>query len=379
MITFDVKVEDYNAALNIYSDNGKEEVWFISDTKFSLKERDVIGVIPLFYAMKTGESILFERIDQSRLRNFEYLVNWFTIVFKEYGITKPKIIAKEVYQADPSKKNNLVMALSGGVDSMSEFKQYCIENTWLGHRIYNIGRVMTVIFDEKENERNWCSNLKKVIEKRGVMHTTVRTNLRDLFRHKINFELMIQVYLYAVSTLFSNENDGYIETMDFSVIETLFLNVYHHHPFLNHMYSGDDFPNVHGSHLDRVERTKTIISYPDLLSVLQVCHDEVPNCGVCEKCIRTKLIFKMVNKEPPYPNFKNNEIYPEMLHQIEMKKLSWISQIFWYHTIPFHLEKDSQKWKEYIKILKHKQGNSYGKPFKFNWLWRNIFGRVLWQ
>ncbi|WP_119300915.1 hypothetical protein [Dongia deserti] len=73
-------------------------------------------------------------------------------------------------------------------------------------------------------------------------------------------------------------------------------------PVTNHLLSGGGFQlHTEGGGFTRTERVRLICDYPDVAAKLRVCWEGPKtggNCGVCEKCIRTKLNF-LANKQEP--------------------------------------------------------------------------------
>ncbi|WP_083634567.1 hypothetical protein [Saccharicrinis aurantiacus] len=69
-------------------------------------------------------------------------------------------------------------------------------------------------------------------------------------------------------------------------------------PITDHLLSSGDFTIVHdGAAYDRVEKSEYIKDWDNGIKNLRVCWEgdhKGANCGICEKCIRTKVIFHML-------------------------------------------------------------------------------------
>jgi hypothetical protein len=75
------------------------------------------------------------------------------------------------------------------------------------------------------------------------------------------------------------------------------------HPLHFRMASSDDFRVVYdGGESGRTEKVATLAAWPQGVERLRVCWQGPitgGNCGVCEKCVRTKLNFLAVGAQPP--------------------------------------------------------------------------------
>jgi hypothetical protein len=74
-------------------------------------------------------------------------------------------------------------------------------------------------------------------------------------------------------------------------------------PVTNHFLSGGTFKiHTEGSAYTRTERVQMIAEHPEIARHLRVCWAGPitgRNCGICEKCVRTKLNFLAVGREAP--------------------------------------------------------------------------------
>jgi len=75
------------------------------------------------------------------------------------------------------------------------------------------------------------------------------------------------------------------------------------HPLSDPLLSSATFPIVHdGADVTKLDKLRTLQSWPELLKHLRVCWegpDNATNCGQCEKCIRTILYFRLLGVFPP--------------------------------------------------------------------------------
>ena len=65
------------------------------------------------------------------------------------------------------------------------------------------------------------------------------------------------------------------------------------HPAVDGLFSSQRVSVIHdGSRFSRLEKVRDLARWPSLLAALRVCPDNIddrPNCGHCEKCLRTRL------------------------------------------------------------------------------------------
>jgi len=63
------------------------------------------------------------------------------------------------------------------------------------------------------------------------------------------------------------------------------------HPLLDPLWSTEAVQIVHDGGETRMDKLRTVIQYPEALSRLRVCFENLGdyNCGLCEKCVRTML------------------------------------------------------------------------------------------
>ena len=77
------------------------------------------------------------------------------------------------------------------------------------------------------------------------------------------------------------------------------------HPLLDPLWSNGVTTIRHfGADSNRAEKTTAIAGHPELLEELWVCHEQMDrNCGLCDKCIRTRAMLRLVSAEDgPFPS-----------------------------------------------------------------------------
>jgi hypothetical protein len=89
-------------------------------------------------------------------------------------------------------------------------------------------------------------------------------------------------------------------------------------PCTDYLLSGDGFSIVHdGAAFSRTEKIAVIAKDPVATRTIKVCWDAPDlstNCGICEKCVRTRLNFKAVGVDNPA--CFDGEITPGLIRSI---------------------------------------------------------------
>ncbi|UCC95040.1 MAG: hypothetical protein JSW40_09590 [Candidatus Omnitrophota bacterium] len=138
------------------------------------------------------------------------------------------------------------------------------------------------------------------------------------------------------------------------------------HPNLDPLIRCESVEIIHdGFELKRTEKTLLVSSEPQLLRVTRVCNGNIVgqmNCGKCEKCYRTRLIFILLGLEEDIKSFPDRSI---SLHTISefLKKETFpaYEKIFWCDNLEF-LESSplpAQGKAQLIATLKDKLGPFY--------------------
>jgi hypothetical protein len=71
------------------------------------------------------------------------------------------------------------------------------------------------------------------------------------------------------------------------------------HPLLDPLWSTETLKVIHDGGETRLEKLRILLPYPEALSRLRVCWENLANynCGVCEKCVRTMLGLRVLGFE----------------------------------------------------------------------------------
>lgn len=107
-------------------------------------------------------------------------------------------------------------------------------------------------------------------------------------------------------------------------------------PLLDPYYSSAHFRIEHdGTGMSRLEKTAVIADWPVGLDNLIVCqrNSNGPNCGQCEKCIRTMTSLVALGKLQDSKAFSQDDVTPDLLQWLEQYQM-----IKFEHTIDWYKE-----------------------------------------
>lgn len=176
---------------------------------------------------------------------------------------------------------------SGGIDSFYTL----VNNSGVGALVYIVG------FDVRlRNRPAWeamCRAWRRVAGELGIRFIAVTTNLRD---HPVLGQMRWARYhgavLASAAHLLGDVASHWLVSASYHVSN---LMPWGSHPELDHLWSGDGIGIRHyGADVWRAEKLAALAGVPLVHRELRVCYDDPRaegNCGRCEKCVRTRLIY----------------------------------------------------------------------------------------
>ena len=202
-----------------------------------------------------------------------------------------QIDAKDSYTPPAlSKRRSAIVAFSGGVDSLYAASEHLAKTADADPSLVLVHGFDLPLEDQAGFETAFHS-AQTAAEVLGRPLAWVRTNWRrDLsqnwtmeFAAGLTSALQLWRFDASQAVLGSDEGSGY----GFEVYP------WGSNPATNHLLGSPAFPIVtHGFAADRVEKCRVVAERAELLKVVRVClvrEAAGRNCGVCEKCLRTKL------------------------------------------------------------------------------------------
>lgn len=336
-----------NKIIYLYRDwsGRKKQLWFLVNLKkdqINLSANSfILGL--LLIAMKRQVDIDCGKflVTKGLSNNLDSIQDKFIHLFPELKLQKIKIISNVAVK--PYLKSEDVAAFfTLGVDSF-----YTLTNTKdVNYLIYVLG------FDVKTNDDSLKSQiLPKLVEitsHNNLNLSIVSTNLREITELEFNWGYMFGLALGCISNLFINFKKIYISSsLDAKnqVADGSYLG-------LDNLYSSEivKIENF-GDDKNRMEKMEFIFSKnKDAKKYLRVCWKNVNNtynCGICEKCVRTKMELDAVGALDAIESFPNKKI----LQYLETIKLTTLVLAKYYIEIE---KKLSAQKVDYLEELRKK-------------------------
>jgi hypothetical protein len=251
----------------------------------------------IFYAMGSGQNIF---VDGPMTRSS--LVN--LAAFQEaWSCWKPdiyrpiKIEPSSITDDAPRGPAQTIAAFSGGADAIFSVlrhlgDQCAISSVMLVHGF-------DVPTDRAEDFKLLVERVRPLLDHLNLRLRIVRTNLAELrFQEwEDSFLAQLSCCLHNYSHEFRFGLTGSGEPYNALVLP------WGQNPCTDYLLSGDGFSIVHdGAAFSRTEKIEVIARDPVATRAVKVCWlaaDRSKNCGVCEKCVLTRLNFKAVGIDNP--------------------------------------------------------------------------------
>lgn len=211
------------------------------------------------------------------------------------------IIVDSVVCVDPPAERRSVAAFSGGVDSLFTVFQHNRHPKGPADPVH--GALLVHGFDVKlENADDFeelADRTAAVREASGLALVRVRTNSKKLQLQTwmYGFAAELAACMHLCSADYTTAFIGSSEPYDGLVLP------WGSNPVTDHLLSGGALSIVHdGAAFSRTEKVAFLTQFPDAVGAMKVCWEgerQGRNCGVCEKCVRTRLNFLAVGVADP--------------------------------------------------------------------------------
>ena len=251
----------------------------------------------IFYAMASGQDVVVDGpMTRSALLNLaafqEAWSCWKPDIYRPIKIA-PSSIADDT----PRGQAQTIAAFSGGADAIFSVlrhagDQYAISSAMLVHG-----------FDVPTNRPDVFNSLvervRPLLDHLALRPRIVRTNLAELRLQKWHDSFLAQLSccLHNYSHEFQYGLTGGGEPYNALKLP------WGQNPCTDYLLSRNGFAIVHdGAGFSRTEKIELIARDPIATKAVKVCweaDDRSKNCGVCEKCVLTKLNFKAVGIDNP--------------------------------------------------------------------------------
>lgn len=263
-----------------------------------LELHDMAATCFIFYAMSKGEDLYIAGpVSRSLLENLEELVaswvNWCPQLYKKIRIYSAEEVSDPSRTTSPQTKNMAITAFSGGLDA--SFTVWRHHNQKVGRKSRKLlAGAMIHGFDiplgETEAFEISAASSADTLRSIGLPLVTVQTNWRTQVCTNWEMEFGDGVATCLMNWLGAVDTALIGSDMDYRRL----VYPWGGSPMTYSMLSNDGFKVIYdGGEYTRTEKTKGISDWEVGLNNLRVCWQKpyIGNCGICEKCIRTKLNF----------------------------------------------------------------------------------------
>ena len=272
----------------------------------------------IFYAMGSGQDIRVDgRMTRSALLNLatfqEAWCRWRPGVYRPVRI-EPHSLVDDPPRAPPRS----IAAFSGGADAIFTALRhagdpYALDSVLLVHGF-------DVPTDRPDQFGKLLERVRPFLDHLKLRPRIVRTNIAELrFQDWLDsFLAQLSCCLHSFSHEFRFGLTGGGEPYDALVLP------WGQNPCTDYLLSGDGFSIVHdGAAFSRTEKIAAIAKDPIATRAIKVCWEAADlstNCGVCEKCVRTRLNFKAVGIDSP--SCFDGELTPRQIRDIRFSNES---------------------------------------------------------
>lgn len=331
-----------------------KSIWFKAiDNKFKLSGTSLGNLVLLTafpIAMKKGLDLEIEEKCCPVLVNNLNLVSSLWHQWRPDKFTKrSKVICSSnnipLYPTQPEGSSKAIMAFSGGIDSTYALASRINDNTFPS--VQSCIMINGFGYNLKDN-----SFYDEQFEKNKLLLNDFNVDLKQV---STNYKSVVAWYPFfhamgisAIMNLYSKEYKVGVIGLDYTIKEERILGAWGNLTILNLLYSSKELViEPVGSDRNRIEKIGYLADM-NLLSNVTVCNfieETGNNCGNCEKCIRTMLMFEANGLS--YESIFKGGMNIEKVNNIEIVKNT---QYIFYKSLA-----DSQSLKqEYRQLINDK-------------------------
>lgn len=254
----------------------------------------------LFLIMKLGLPLrVHGEMSETAIYNLDELIRaWSQWRPKQYKYVE--IRPDNIISVSRAPLRRAISAFSGGVDANFTLVR---NRTRLGVGGHNIKSVLMVHgFDvDYHNDvefRQLVARVQPTLEEFGVGLKIVKTNSKLLDQDwEDSFGAQVSGCLHQFEGAYDTALIGSSEPYTALVIPLGSC------PLTDRLFSTGHMNFIHdGADFTRTQKVEFLVQYPNVVNRLRVCWEgtvQHENCGVCEKCIRTRINFVAVGKRDP--------------------------------------------------------------------------------
>jgi hypothetical protein len=256
----------------------------------------------LFYAMRHGTTLrVHGSLTQVGLYNLEEFVAawaaWRPKLYKRFDIIPDKIITDE-----RPPLHRAIAAFSGGVDGTFTVLDNKMRHSAGGFDIRSAMMVhgFDVDYDNDAGFAELVARVEPTLNDLGVGLKIIKTDSKKYCQGRAwddCFGAQIAGCLHQFSGAYDTGLIGSSEPY------TALLIPHGASPLTDRLFSGGYMSLVHhGAQFSRTMKVEVLARHPEIVERLKVCWEgtsQHENCGICEKCIRTRLNFMAVGIHRP--------------------------------------------------------------------------------
>jgi hypothetical protein len=252
----------------------------------------------------------------------------------------PSVAIEAPYRAGPSAPppaRGVGLFFTGGVDSLASLRRnleliprgsakaitHCINVDWLGPR--SVDGLEGELRMSHEAVLKYLHQAAKAVD---TVFVPVVTNLRCLENYDFNRDWMRRAHGALLCAVAHALSGGIQRILIASTNDVPHLRPWGSHPLLDPRFSSEELAVAHDEvHRSRLSKLEAIAEWEVALDSIIVCTDWMtprdgpPNCGKCEKCLRTLASLKGLGVERDLPTFPEGSLTPHAMR----KRARWIS------------------------------------------------------
>lgn len=233
-----------------------------------------------------------------------------------------RILAEQLDEPrKPSDSGSAAVMLSGGVDALASLRSNRRDFTPDHSSYFKRGIVLSAGFDAFEMyPGSWYwRRLEDIAQSSDLQLIAVSTNSREL---EPSNHFFVYRYLAALLSATAHSLGGGVTHVAIASGGNPISEVQGTHPDLDHLFSSGAVQiEHHMADVDRWEKTRMIADWPAAQKALRVCTysnrlpEGTPNCGRCEKCLRTILTLVAMGRLRDFDVFGVHEVSAEYLRE----------------------------------------------------------------
>lgn len=294
-----------------------QELWITGNRPAVTDRADAFVALCLLPAMKLGVPLVSEApVSQTLLEDGVPKIQRIYRLWREdqWNEAYPEfhridVVADSIDDLDPVAAVGCFY--SGGVDSSFSLVEAQDEITDL---IF-IRHFETVF--EPAADRQAIEGVSRVAEGRGKRLIVANTNAKTVFGGLVSWHHYHGGFLAAIALLYQDHLSKVHVPSSYSIRR---LRPWGSHPLVDPLWSTGGLRIEHDRvDVSRLEKTAAIADEPLLMQNLRVCWQPVHNCGMCPKCVRTRMALQVLDKyEMGYP-FECPPIQPGELEKLDLR------------------------------------------------------------